>query len=281
MSWIHPTRRRPHPSYNESAWIRTTYKGKGVSSIIARLVFCTTLYHVWWERNQRSFANSSRTLEMILANIHLEVSTKAQSVKSDADDRLSHGYIQNKWNVECRVIPTEQKMCRWPKPELGFISLSCDGSVSSTRSGYSGIARDHMGTAIFAYAGTTTSNHVLWVELMALYRGLILLNEQGRQHIDICMDSKLAVEILQSNYKCPWRVLALVGNIKRCLQCFNSFRIQHVWREANQAADILASHASGDNEIILDPANFPATLQNVIRTDANQCIYTHVYNLFS
>lgn len=137
--------------------------------------------------------------------------------------------------------------------------MACDGSVTTNRSGYGGIIRNHMGMAIIAYAGTIPSKNVLWIELYSLYRGLALVVEQGNQHIEISMDSKLAVEILQANYNIPWLALALVGKVKKALEKLQSFSIQHVWREANQAADLLAAYALGSNELL-------------IRNNANQCI---------
>lgn len=168
------------------------------------------------------------------------------------------------------------KVCTWPKPRLGVLSLAYDGSVSSNRSGYGRLIRKHTGEATIAYAGTTHSEHILWVELHALFRGLNLGAEQENHHVEICMDSKVAVEIVQGKCKCHWWALALVGKIKIALAPFQSFSLQHVWREANQAANFLAGYAVGPEEIILYPVDFPIPLQDVIRRDENQCIYTCV-----
>lgn len=99
---------------------------------------------------------------------------------------------------------------------------------------------------------------------------------RGYSQILICMDSKLAVEILNMHYNCPWRALPLVGKIKQALEELESFRIQHVWHEANQGADFLAAYATGNDEILLYPTDSPRSLLDIIRNDAEQCIYTHV-----
>lgn len=52
LSWIHPTRRRTRTFLSECSWISHIYKGKGISSLIARLAFGAPLYYIWWERNQ-------------------------------------------------------------------------------------------------------------------------------------------------------------------------------------------------------------------------------------
>lgn len=76
LSWIHPTRRRARPFYNECMWILQTYKSNKISSLVAKLVFCASLYQIWWERNQRRFGSTSRTASMILETIQWQVQTK-------------------------------------------------------------------------------------------------------------------------------------------------------------------------------------------------------------
>lgn len=151
---------------------------------------------------------------MILTNIY-EAQTKVQTVKLSYDDRLNHQYVSTKWNVDINPLQRITKTCTWLKPLQGFISLGCDGSVDVNRNGHGGILRGHTGMAIITCAGITPNSHVLWVELFALYRGLDLVAAQGITFVEICMDSKLAVEILQNNYKCPWHVMILVGKIKQ------------------------------------------------------------------
>lgn len=68
----------------------------------------------------------------------------------------------------------------------------------------------------------------------------------------------------------------MVSYIRHLLMSLDSYEVRHIWREANQPTNILASLAMGVEETILYPNDFPCNLDDAIRNDVNECIYTHM-----
>lgn len=93
-------------------------------------------------------------------------------------------------------------------------------------------------------------NHVLWTELFAVHSGLLLAASKEIWMLWITLHSKFVMDILKAKIKSPWRMKTISRKIECLLANFVDVEISHVWREANQPTDILASLASGPNEII-------------------------------
>lgn len=70
--------------------------------------------------------------------------------------------------------------------------------------------------------------------------------------------------------------LTIVAKIKRLLITLEDFKIIHVWREANQPADIMASMFMNDEEIVLLLNDFPVNLIEAISNNVIQCTYTRL-----
>lgn len=139
--------------------------------------------------------------------------------------------------------------------------------------GYGGLFRDAISVPSFAYFSLGAKRHVLWAELQAIYRGITLALLHGWYNLHVMFDSKLAVDIINKIIDCPWQVLTIVHNIWEAMGCLQHVEMIHVWREANQPADILASMDVGTSESILMPYNFPLNLTVAISNDANGYIY--------
>ena len=94
------------------------------------------------------------------------------------------------------------------------------------------------------YLGRATNNVA---EYEALLMGLEALAAMGAKRIRIQSDSELLVRQLNGQYKVKnEKLIPLFQRAQRLLQRFERFRIVHVRREANQAADRLANLAIDD-----------------------------------
>ncbi|EOY20267.1 Uncharacterized protein TCM_045622 [Theobroma cacao] len=89
--------------------------------------------------------------------------------------------------------------------------------------------------------------HVLWenpvakqAELHALLRGLLLCKEWNITNLWIEMDALVAVQMVQQSKKGSHDLRYLLESIRMCLRSF-SYRISHICREGNQAADFLSN----------------------------------------
>lgn len=141
---------------------------------IAKLVFDAIIYHIWWERNQRWFRYTSRTMEGIVQTIIFQVQTKVKGMKVERDNDPMLNYMVTQRSLEEISTTLIPKTCVWPKPPTSFWSLACDGALTNTRASYGGIICDFDRSPIMAYGGTSNGNHVLWLEFYALYKGLML-----------------------------------------------------------------------------------------------------------
>ena len=95
--------------------------------------------------------------------------------------------------------------------------------------------------SVSKFVGNTTNN-------VAEYNGLILglekASELGFQHVEVAMDSELVVKQMKGEYKVKnERLLELFLKARQLASTFASFKIVHVKREYNRAADRLANQA--------------------------------------
>ncbi len=89
--------------------------------------------------------------------------------------------------------------------------------------------------------GRATNNEA---EYRAAIAGLEAALALGAGHVELRMDSELAVRQLDSRYKVRNPALRrLFGRVKDLQSRFDSFQVRHVRREQNRRADHLANEA--------------------------------------
>ncbi|KAL0328128.1 UNVERIFIED_CONTAM: hypothetical protein Scaly_2245400 [Sesamum calycinum] len=106
-----------------------------------------------------------------------------------------------------------------------------------------GIIRDLAGHVHLAYQialGTGTS---VLAELTAVWRGLELALTHGLAPLVVEVDATMVMSLLQSRASGKWEVQHLIMHII-CLQQLLVVDVQHIFREANGAADHLAKEAA-------------------------------------
>ncbi|MDR1394570.1 MAG: reverse transcriptase-like protein, partial [Deltaproteobacteria bacterium] len=101
------------------------------------------------------------------------------------------------------------------------------------------------------YIGEATNNTA---EYAALISGLILARSLGLVRLTVRLDSELAVFQLKGNYRVGAGLKPLHDKALALLKSLESYRLTHVPREENQAADRLASQAAVDGRSGLLPS---------------------------
>ncbi|EOY13984.1 RNase H family protein [Theobroma cacao] len=134
------------------------------------------------------------------------------------------------------------KVFSWQKPLTGEFKLNVDGgSKYDCQSAAGGrLLRDHTGTLIFSFVENFGPYNSLQAELMALYRGLLLCIEHNVRRLWIEMDAKVVIQMIHRGHKGSAQIRYLLASIRKCLSVI-SFRISHIHREGNQAADLLSN----------------------------------------
>ncbi|KAL5723163.1 hypothetical protein ACHQM5_006588 [Ranunculus cassubicifolius] len=108
--------------------------------------------------------------------------------------------------------------------------------------------------------------------------GLRKCIEDGFMKIWVSSDSLRVVSIIQGIEDEPWYCRGVVTAIKSLIHHFSSFRISHVFREINRAADHLAKLATLSGHYVsyfLPP--FDMTLSNIVSEDKNKRVYERLY----
>ncbi|EOY25454.1 Uncharacterized protein TCM_026877 [Theobroma cacao] len=189
---------------------------------IRTLIPIFTLWFLWVERNDAKHRNLGQQL--------LEWQWKGDK------------QIAQEWGItfQAKSLPPPKVFC-WHKPSNGEFKLNVDGSAKlSQNAAGGGVLRDHAGVMIFGFSENLGIQNSLKAELLALYRGLILCRDYNIRRLWIEMDATSVIRLLQGNHRGPHAIRYLLGSIRQLLSHF-SFRLTHIFREGNQAADFLAN----------------------------------------
>jgi ribonuclease HI len=137
------------------------------------------------------------------------------------------------------------------KPAAAAYRVNIDGGSRGNPgpAAYGVVVRDARGETVAKlkkYIGRFTNN-------VAEYYGLIAAMDYAQSHgvraIRIESDSELLVKQMRGQYKVKSADLQpLFERAKKMSQAFESFRIDHVYREQNREADVLANEALDETE---------------------------------
>lgn len=89
----------PRPWKNWIALLATN-KGKSPKSILINLIFTTTLYHIWIERNVRKFQNCANPILVVVNKIHSVIRYRLMSL-----DKFSMGPQPNDLLAQWNIVP--------------------------------------------------------------------------------------------------------------------------------------------------------------------------------
>jgi ribonuclease HI len=138
-----------------------------------------------------------------------------------------------------------------PKPAVAAYRANIDGGSRGNPgpASYGVVIRDGRGEIVAKlkkYIGRMTNN-------VAEYYGLIAALDYAQAHgvraLRIESDSELLVKQMRGQYKVKSEDLRpLFERAKKMSQGFDSFRIEHVYREQNREADALANEALDETE---------------------------------
>ncbi len=168
------------------------------------------------------------------------------------------------------------RLCRWKKPEFGWTKLNTDGSIDRENAGLGGLLRDYKGDPICAFVSKALGDDIFFVELWAIWRGLVLASNLGIKLIWVESDSMSAVKTINREQPCSQKAASCLNHIWKLLKKFDKYKVSHSWRETNRAADHLAKMVILGSDVVLWPADFPRSLCNIIKEDAQGKSYCRV-----
>ncbi|KAK4737731.1 hypothetical protein R3W88_001428 [Solanum pinnatisectum] len=141
----------------------------------------------------------------------------------------------------------------WHRPPEGTIKLDVDGSFeqNTTNGGTGGILRDHLGNWISGFSCKIKVVNARHAEILALLHGLSLAKSLNINRLHVETDS----QILINNIKSDTRIYSHIYD--DCRSLLNQLEVtsEHIMREANSVADLLAIYGRKSKDPIWDLGN--------------------------
>ena len=139
----------------------------------------------------------------------------------------------------------ETILVNWEPPPPDFFKLNTDGSVEGNpgQAGAGGVIRDHTGCWFKGFSRSIGITNSLAAELWGLRDGLVLAHQYNIKKLIIELDAKAVLDLIQpaNLTSCSHHPYgALISDCRSLIQKLEDFRIQHIFREGNATADILA-----------------------------------------
>ncbi|CAN1276616.1 Putative ribonuclease H protein At1g65750, partial [Linum perenne] len=131
----------------------------------------------------------------------------------------------------------------WRLGDEGWYTLNTDGTFlpTSSSAAVGRVIRDDQGRFVLAFASNLGSCSIVRAEMRAILDGMVLAWERGIRKLRIQTESASAVQLLTDMRGLLHQHSSLVN----LFQEFNSrpweVSIEHIFREANNAADFLAN----------------------------------------
>ena len=130
----------------------------------------------------------------------------------------------------------------WQSPPETWLKVNSDGSVlSSGGAACGGVMRDAAGHFIRAFSANIGHCPVVVAELWGAMHALELAWALDFHQIILEMDSSSAISLLHSCNRSNHPYSSLIDKVKQIIDRNWTVRIVHVYREANRAADLMAS----------------------------------------
>ncbi|XP_077239686.1 uncharacterized protein LOC143880579 [Tasmannia lanceolata] len=153
------------------------------------------------------------------------------------------------WREVCSS--TERKINivqRWKPPMLGMLKINFDGACFGNPgpAGVGGLCRDEIPWVFSGPIGVCDSSEA---EVKEAYFGIKKLSREVLDHIIVERDSLNVIRWLKDGAVPPWRFLVSFDEIEDFV-AGSAIVFNHVWRSANEKADVLAKQGVGRESIL-------------------------------
>jgi len=153
--------------------------------------------------------------------------------------------------------------------------LNVDGSCLGTpiRAGFGGVIRNMAGFYLSGFSSyIPNSSDILFAELTAIHRGLLLAMEMRIEEMACYSDSLLSIRLITDQASKFHTYAVLFQDIKDLLSSRN-YSIQHCLREENHCADFMVKIGASSIEDFSTHATPPNNLLTMLRNDAMETFF--------
>lgn len=163
----------------------------------------------------------------------------------------------------------EDRWVRWIPPIAGWYKLNCDGA-RDVRTGVAcsgGIVRDSSGQWCIGYSHNVGHCSALEAELWGILQGLRISIQKAFHKLHVERDSWDAMQLLTSTDggRGAWPI---VRDCRTLMRCFSDIKVEHIFREANGAADFLAKQGFAQRQGVIEYQDCPMGLRPHLALDA-------------
>ncbi|KAL6218551.1 hypothetical protein ACLB2K_011761 [Fragaria x ananassa] len=179
---------------------------------------------IWKARNDASFRN---------------ISTSPLTIISIAAS-IEKSFKEN--NMNCRVGSFKTPSAiKWQPPPASTFKVNFDGSVTSSSAACGTIIRNSEGVPIITSSKNIGKASVPTTEASSLRDSILIAKNRGLTRIIVEGDSKIIIDAVNGKISAPWRLQQIIEDIKNLAQEFQEISFNHIYREANFAADATTS----------------------------------------
>ncbi|XP_077228472.1 uncharacterized protein LOC143861430 [Tasmannia lanceolata] len=260
----------------EEEWIRRNFRGRGQTAIAMRIAFNTAVYMIWLERNTRIFENKEVHKQRILAAALNAIRDRVIFLNLEDIRSSKIEEVSKNWNFPYFYRKNDSKFCSWVMPMGEMVKLNTDGALNSEGAGIGRILRDGKRNIIAMFSVDKPVEEIHGLEMEAVLHGLELAHRKNIQHIWVKSDSMMTVKIIEKMWTCSWKKIPTFEKIMNLLNKFKSWKISHIWREANQAADYLSKPNCSLKGEDIQSVSIPSDLHNIVSLDYDGMVYSRV-----
>lgn len=148
---------------------------------------------------------------------------------------------------------SDEIFIKWNNGNHSVVILNVDGSCLGTplRAGFGGAIWNYVGFYLSGFSGyIPESSDILYVELYAIYQGLILARSLNIEDLVCYNDSLHCINLLKGPNLSFHVYAVLIQDVKDLMEQ-NNVTVYHTLREDNQCVDFMAKlGASSDTELL-------------------------------
>ncbi|CAJ2635885.1 unnamed protein product [Trifolium pratense] len=162
------------------------------------------------------------------------------------------------------------RFIKWNNNNFSCTILNVDGSClgSPTRSGFGGIIRNTFGHYLAGFSGYIQgSSDILYAELYAIYKGLLLAINMGIDELVCYSDSLHCINLIKGPQVKFHMHAVLIQDIKDLISQSN-VSLCHTLREGNQCADFFAKLGASSDADFTNHDCPPEGVQDLLKNDA-------------
>ena len=259
---IHPSLPRMGSS---SCFIEYVCNLKRVASLKDIRFIAIVWWFIWYARNNIIFRQHSISAGALGSMIKTFIQNWEQ-----ANQGLNLGFASSPVSQKIASKRPIRTNISWVLPPANYVKLNFDGSKTiDGRTTYGFVIRDSLGNLLLSGASQIAQHYsVLVAEAWGLGEGIRGAFFLGLKNIIIEGDNMSLIQATKRIWKISWSIEALIIDPEKDLGKFESYKIHHVFREANITADWMANRGHSAANLCYWFESHNALFSTIIRKDA-------------